>query len=697
MSISSSMPGGCQRVCFSWIPKREGVKEAGCKAFLDEPRPRRRQRERTVAASSSGGREIHYPVRTHTTSWEQIRHDVAVRNVVDPDGFAIYNNGTEVRDLAFVPNDVDSVELRWRSRDARGSNQRTRASLSPFRRRHPSPSLDSAVVEDETVHALHERNGGYWRLPIHLLDLHAHAWDEVTGAMLEHALLRCYPSVFGTSNRVILAAHNQICRPNQIVSPWVELDGDLQMLSHGYGPALAPDARPSSSRPFQPPERARPTPGDGNRMTGLPSMVETFEAIRQERYSDQCGGRSPLRISPRHLRFAMIGGARPTIVVVSIPAQMMTPGQIQSVMRAQYRELIGTHGIIFVTESGNILNANELYHLSTQDAWWAVLVPVCGAAFQSDEMMVTQLAKDLGGPLKGRLRTNQVKLLLRGEQGLYNRVHKARFDPLKQVTLLLDAASRYNMTIQPAKRESGEKKVREELPEWSTVQHGKAKPRLSEHKVVDKKKLQSTKETDKSVIAGRSPKRTLSLQAQDWTQPIMQTFSWAPGVYLQTSVEDASKHARLLCGSKHAVAIVCVCVCIELCQQVERVTFVLSEQQGDAPVKQKVVMGYLHNFGPTQVRYQRAVGVVKSQRQPTPTVALRARIASHLLDMSTWKHLKTLTLPAEVRKYLKQAREELIVEDVFRLEKQDKEISYLLRVHQLYGLEHSISISRSHR
>ena len=83
--------------------------------------------------------------------------------------------------------------------------------------------------------------------------------------------------------------------------------------------------------------------------------------------------------------------------------------------------------------------------------------------------------------LKGRLKAPQTRLLMKGEDGLANRIHKVQFDAEKVTSTLLTAALKYGMHIEPEQKpvspsaptvENGRKFVRKERKDCRVPQVG---------------------------------------------------------------------------------------------------------------------------------------------------------------------------------------------------------------------------------
>ena len=66
---------------------------------------------------------------------------------------------------------------------------------------------------------------------------------------------------------------------------------------------------------------------------------------------------------------------------------------------------------------------------------------------------------------------------------------------------------------------------------------------------------------------------------------------------------------------------------------------------------------------------------------PTTTVVLRARTQAEVLEPTQWAQCRKWTGPADIKKFLKEQRADLHIEDIFRVQIDPKEATFLIRVH----------------
>ena len=127
------------------------------------------------------------------------------------------------------------------------------------------------------------------------------------------------------------------------------------------------------------------------------------------------------------LRLLAIGIAQPTMIELRVPAdkERATVAEVLQLLRDQQGPLVEGQRASIIRMNGHILPQQEQYNLRAEDAWWLLIEPVRRTTAPPD--LNTQ-AKDLVKLSRGRLRLNQVKLLLRGEDGLAVRLHRQRLE-----------------------------------------------------------------------------------------------------------------------------------------------------------------------------------------------------------------------------------------------------------------------------
>ena len=78
---------------------------------------------------------------------------------------------------------------------------------------------------------------------------------------------------------------------------------------------------------------------------------------------------------------------------------------------------------------------------------------------------------------------------------------------------------------------------------------------------------------------------------------------------------------------------------------------------------------------------EKQLGRSKVTTHPTTTVVLRARTQAQVNTAEQWKQCRQLNTPVTLRKYFKDSFPHLHVEDIFRVEGGQQELTFLIRVH----------------
>ena len=570
--------------------------------------------------------------------------------------------------------------------------------------REGPPSSNSSEVEPETITFEYQVGEGVWTMPVHLQDLAASSWEHVSGAMLEAALLALYPGIFGRSTRVALAANGQMVRPQEMVGSFADPEINLTVVGHGAGPPL-PEIRHLSNR--RRPSSPMPMTGRGVRggiMHGIPPLTRAFEAFSMEAENGDEDVWLPLRIEPAYLRIARLGRGRPRLLQLHVRATAVTVPVLEVALRRQFDYLLEGARVTLVRRTGEILTTTQQLVVAEEQILWAVVSDSLGSNQQTAPQEISTLVKEAQAHMHGRLKGNQIKLLVRGEQGLAGRLHKARFDPARQCALLLDAAARYDMHVSPARTDTtsaSKNKPSSDTTEgeWQTAKRKPSRPVqvLSGESTGKHSKGSGMAMQVQPSVSARKPQ--YQLKAEQWSQPVMDTFVLdMPGVALAPTQEKAEGWAKQLTGTKQAVGIISIQP-LSGAVHVEKQTIEIVETQSDKPDRIKVVGAFINSFSQHIIRYTGSIAEITRTSKPTTTMVLRARTQVSAVEKDQWAKCRKLTTPAEWRKFLKEKRSDLHVEDIFRLESTPTDISFMIRIHSqqedewLKGLQLPLSLS----
>ena len=170
--------------------------------------------------------------------------------------------------------------------------------------------------------------------------------------------------------------------------------------------------------------------------------------------------------------------------------------------------------------------------------------------------------------IRGQIRGNQLRLLLKGDVSFLNRAKKVCHDEKRLTSLVLETAKRYHMTPLGSRDDA--------LPVPTQSSPPTKKP--SGMPTGSSATTTSKEKTVKPVV--------LSLPAKNWSHPPMESFRLGiEGVYLEPSMESALAHSRQLSGAKGAVALLTMQP-LAAARKVEKVTFTM-QMRGHHRVQQK--------------------------------------------------------------------------------------------------------------
>ena len=261
--------------------------------------------------------------------------------------------------------------------------------------------------------------------------------------------------------------------------------------------------------------------------------------------------------------------------------------KLEQYISQQYHHMLSGARVMVTTEHGGILDPNEQYDPKKMGMLVVFPMPVYGG-----DIDIPKLIKAVAPLVQPQLRHQQVRLLLRGEEGLAARIYKAQFDGVRTKQILLETALKYGM--QP-KGDSPLGSVKQSTPQKDQEQAGSGW-----------KTVTSARQRRETAAAPVKPKAEqivrYALDPTAWSHKVLPHFKLATeGVYLEEDQTSAARHAKQLQGAKDAIALVTVRP-IEH-EQSTRVTFKIHEESVSGHTKSKLVSGYLTNMGQGKVRH----------------------------------------------------------------------------------------------
>ena len=360
----------------------------------------------------------------------------------------------------------------------------------------------------------------------------------------------------------------------------------------------------------------------------------------------------------------------PVMVQLDLPGPA-TAAAVESAAKKQYERLVGAARLWCITANGGICQPTQLVEGSR-----VLLLPnaPCGA---SDE--VTVLVKRVFPLVKHRLRLNQVRLLLRGENNILSRIKKSQMDENKIKQILMESASKFHMQFKNSKEPPQPK---QSLQSQAVSKPGgliqeQGKQTSQQWQTVTRKVRGGVKGVESSAPSA-VPKMTLV--DTEWTQAPLEHFRLGvPGVFLEEDLQTAEDHARQLMGSKYSVALVTV-KALKFQKHLERVTFTVRQTGADQQQRTRVLSGLINSYGAEPVRYQGNIATVQRRVQTAPTQVITAVAHKQYMADGQWQQVQALTSAAQLTKLIRAEYPDLVIEDCFRMKREDSHAQAMIRI-----------------
>ena len=370
------------------------------------------------------------------------------------------------------------------------------------------------------------------------------------------------------------------------------------------------------------------------------------------------------------------------------PAEEVTPSDVESWLRQAHPHLIPERTRIGLMQGDSPSYGTAMRHNTPIPAslwqWRSQLFITtsqqvgANAPFQDvDYSAALQICL---GAVGDRMLKSQIKLLLKGDPALGRRVMKISGAKSNVADLMVAAARRYRMQI---KDEPGTK----------TVSSHAGKPPAAVQRSESTWQPAEQRRPKKTHVAGEAVKSVkeqdssgpLELFSEDWSHEPMTSLQLAQdGVYLTQNKEEAQVLARKLQHAKHAVALISIS---ELPQTThsEQVVFRARQQMtqaGKVIQRERILRGYLSNFGPVWVRAKMKVATVT---RPITGIAsstvLLLSTRKEVVSDSMWRKVQQYSTPKEVRAGLQEIPHlPTNVIDIFNVQKSSEAFAVRLRV-----------------
>ena len=551
------------------------------------------------------------------------------------------------------------------------SRSRSRSMLRRYPQRPNRPWLMAdgpGVQEDENIYVELPTMGGCYRLEIRLDDLpNADTWEEVCAHDLEWALQRTYPQLFSRQGRIGLAVNYLCLRDEEYVAPWIRRGADFMVI-----PSMLLGGKVG---PQQMQHHPQHSDEEKKEQTQAPSARSSVSCTWASVWLNQWRGVLPPPTDTMCPAIVCLG-QQCVKIQLQTTSKQMTAGELEQVARQQHPRLFEDQRVMVAGEWGTLLMQQETYVYEDHGMLVLYPSPNYGAKSMVD---VPALIKLVSPIVSQHLRQQQVRLLVRGEEGLAGRLYKNQFDPIKVKQLLLEAAMKYDIQVRHAEALAGPgialpsaakppkeqvKQQTEEKEKWTTVIRKPAKKSPSENKTAK--------------TGEQGPK--FELVAEEWSQPILPHFQLAThGVLLETDHTQAEKHAAQLKGTQFNVALLTVRP-LDASLHKYQTTFKLKELGSNGLKRERMVTGFVNNFGPVQVKHHDQVDVVTRALDTAKTQVIMAVARKAYVTASEWAQISAISSVTQIRASIRKACPQLQLEDCFKFRQEPEQVQVLLRI-----------------
>ena len=445
--------------------------------------------------------------------------------------------------------DQPQADRRSRSRD----RQSPPSSRSPVRARWWTrlSSTPRTVTDEDQVLCHLATQHGQLQLPLYLQDFHAVNWTDVPLEQASRRLLQVYGALLPYPTRLTFADVEYRCwRPGDTVAD-VAANGQCWIV---------------------------PCDAFGSNTGGKRRRQAVWNEIKQAQQS----------ISDKVECTFIVETARGIVpyaheVPVGVPFNHATMQTELNQRRARLRLPAKKYLILDVHNHLLPMNTSTMVDCAEEGKKYVFKVleaPTFGSNSPAELPEGTkQQAAAIRKIIRGQIRGNQLRLLLKGDVNFLNRAKKVCHDEKRLTSLVLETAKRYHMNLLD---------TRDEASAVTT------QTRPSSRKPTGQTAATSLPSTTKEKAVKPV---TLSLPEKHWSHAPMEAFRLGiEGVYLEPTMESAVAHSKQLSGAKGAVALLTMQP-LAHARKVEKVTFTMQRQRADDRPSQSLAEGYLNQFG----------------------------------------------------------------------------------------------------
>ena len=437
------------------------------------------------------------------------------------------------------------------------------------------------VVDMESLYFHLKVSSGAWLLRLDLEECQAHEWRDVTAARACSILQNLYPTCFSQQTRLCLAVNNVLLRPLDRIVDHIKTNSDKIHLI----PA--------------------PLCGAGR------AQEWNFPSSSSEPSSEE----EP----PPHMYILWRTGT------VWYPHRVhldnmneLTWFQLERLFVTQHPQVRFWGRPIFANLSGQVLGLSTRIQPSVTPTLLAIPSPEFGGNVQDPFNEALQIAKTAAADCH---KVSQLKLLLRGEPGLAQRLIKHSSDTKRCRAVLLDLTQRYGMSRQS-----------QALSPPSAA----SEPKMPVAKVRD----EPTNSSWKTVTSRRQQNVvTHSLIGEDWSVPIKTELDFEKeGVYFTESQAAAEALQRRMGRPSHAAAIVSLRPLAGARATIQR-TFRALTTDSMGKRMEKTLTGFVNQIGDTDVYYRENILKIDQVAESATSVKIVVKAHRKYLDDKDWKSI----------------------------------------------------------
>ena len=474
------------------------------------------------------------------------------------------------------------------------ARSRTPARQAPPLTHDRGVQTDLKVIDMEAIYFNLSSQNGSWLLKLSLEEIGASDWRDVAVGRAAAALQRLYPTCFDQEVRLCIAVENQLLKPTDTLIDFVTRHNtQIHILpapllgasrsSYDWGPPDDSSSEPSSEA--EPP----------------PHMYVLWR---------QGGVFYPHRV---HLD----------------SMDDLTWMQLERRLLDQHPMLRFWGRPIFANLAGQVLGLSTVIQPSRTPAILAFPSPEFGASGDLyDEALA--IAKNVAADQHKVL---QLKLLLRGEPGLQQRLVKNSHDTKRCRQVILELGVRYGMA----------------------TQHNGAAVKSPPSKPPDPPTSPPiTTSTWRMAAAKRRTQQIKhDLTASDWSVPVCQDLQFnKPAVYFPKSQDEAEALARRVGKPQQPTAILSLRPLPDG-KDIAKITFRALSRDEQGHIKERTFVGYMNQYGEKPVLYRETTMHLEHVSLPSTSVKIILKSRKDAVEDKDWKSLLAATDKKAFVQYIK--------------------------------------------